>query len=74
MRMSFSLFRTVFLVLISPVILFLSIIFVEDFVKLVIALSAGDLSPYTMNDLGFYIIFIPSMMVALGVRQIRRLL
>ena len=74
MRQWLHLIRTVGLVLLAPIALLVAVIFAVDFLGVVLQLYTGHYSANFGQDLGFYLVFLPAVILAVGVRQMRNML
>lgn len=74
MVLSLHRIRTIGLVIISPIALFLLAILVQDFVELLLQLMSGEYAPDFGFTLGTYLILLPVVVGYLGIRAVLRML
>lgn len=66
--------RIAFNFLVAPFVVLVAVILLVDFFGLASQLITGNYAPTIGQDIGFYLVFIPAILCAMGVRQLRRLL
>jgi len=62
------------LVMISPVVILVSLALAVGFFQLVVQFASGNYKADLPSDIAIYIIFLPALAAALGVRKILRML
>jgi len=69
-----SIIRTAFIFLVAPFAVLFAVILAVDLFSIGFQLSSGNYADTLGQDIGFYLVFMPALLFALGIQKLRRML